>query len=216
MAATQAEKSYSLLRDKIVEGDLAPGDRLVNRSLAEEFGVSVIPVREAINRMASEGLVNQIPGAGAFVRLPEEQEIRELWIFRECIECSSAAEAARHISDRELTELDTILDDWEALTAEIEKQSSGKATRAQMKQWMQNEKSFHNRIVEASRNRFLVRTAKENQMLTRLFGVESKPIRMKARDARRTHSEHGELIKALRRRDAETARRLMSEHIKGK
>lgn len=216
MATTQAEKSYSLLRDKIVDGDLAPGDRLVNRSLAEEFGVSVIPVREAINRMASEGLVNQIPGAGAFVRLPEEQEVRELWIFRECIECSSAAEAARHISDRELAELEKILEDWKELTLQIKKQSAGKATRAQMKHWMKNEEAFHSRIVEASRNRFLVRTAKENQMLTRLFGAESKPPLMDAKEAQRTSDEHCELVEVLRRRDPETARQLMSEHIAGK
>ncbi len=213
MATTQAEKSYSLLREKIVEGALAPGDRLVNRSLAEEFGVSVIPLREAINRMASEGLVNQIPGAGAFVHLPEEQEVRELWIFRECIECSSAAEAARHISDRELAELERILANWMELTEEIENQANQKATRAQMKRWMINEEAFHSRIVEASRNRFLARTVRENQMLTRLFGVESKQLIMEAKDAKRTCEEHRQLIEVLRSRDPDAARDLMSKHI---
>ena len=107
---TQTENSYARLREKLVAGGLAPGQRLVNRSLADEFEVSVIPLREAINRLASEGLVNQIPGTGAFVHSPDGRELQELLIFRESIE-SAAAEAARHISDRELDARQAVLDD---------------------------------------------------------------------------------------------------------
>lgn len=109
---TQTENSYARLREKLVAGELAPGQRLVNRSLADEFEVSVIPLREAINRLASEGLVNQIPGAGAFVHSPDGRELQELLIFRESIESTAAAEAARHISDRELDALQAVLDGW--------------------------------------------------------------------------------------------------------
>ena len=108
---TQTENSYARLREKLVAGELAPGQRLVNRSLADEFEVCVIPLREAINRLASEGLINQIPGTGAFVHSPDGRELQELLIFRESIE-SAAAEAARHISDRELDARQAVLDDW--------------------------------------------------------------------------------------------------------
>ena len=104
---TQTENSYARLREKLVADELAPCQRLVNRSLADEFEVSVIPLREAINRLASEGLINQIPGTGAFVHSPDG---RELPVFRESIE-SVAAEAARHISDRELDARQAVLDD---------------------------------------------------------------------------------------------------------
>lgn len=215
MAATQAEKSYSLLREKIVEGDLAPGERLVNRSLAQEFGVSVIPVREAINRMASEGLVNQIPGSGAFVHSPEDREIRELEIFRECIECSAAAEAARHISDRELEELEEILRDWESLTLEIKKRPDGRTSRSQTKRWIEGEERFHSCILEASRNRYLTRAAKESQVLTRLFGVRTKMLQIDLVEAQRNCAQHRNLIEVLKSRDPEAARIAMSNHISG-
>ena len=68
MEQTLAEKSYDYIREKLSRGELPPGKRLVNRTLADEIGVSVIPVREAIHRLATEGLVEHVPGSGAFVR----------------------------------------------------------------------------------------------------------------------------------------------------
>ena len=86
VATTQTEKAYRLLREKLMAGELEPGQRLVNRQLATEFGISVIPLREAISRLASEGLIQQIPGSGSFVRSTDEREMEELITFRACIE----------------------------------------------------------------------------------------------------------------------------------
>jgi DNA-binding FadR family transcriptional regulator len=73
--ASLSEKAYQHIRQQVFAGALAPGDRLVNRTLAKQLGTSFIPVREAISRLASEGLVQQVAGAGAFVRTFDRQEI---------------------------------------------------------------------------------------------------------------------------------------------
>ena len=69
------------------------------------MGVSHIPVREAISQLCSEGLVEQIPRRGAFVRQPNRQELVELIELRKVLECNAAAQAARRIGDADLAEL---------------------------------------------------------------------------------------------------------------
>ena len=86
MHSTLTEKSYRHIRDLLVDGELQPGDRLVTRVLAEKIGVSLAPVREAIFRLSSEGLVEHVPGAGAFVRTPQAQDLEELYVLREAVE----------------------------------------------------------------------------------------------------------------------------------
>ncbi len=211
---TQTDKSYARLREKLTAGQLAPGQRLVNRSLADEFGVSVIPLREAINRLASEGIVKQIPGSGAFVHSPDERELQELLIFRESIESTAAAEAARHISDRELDALQAVLDDWITIAKLIEDRPDGRATKAQLARWIENEEHFHHLIVEASRNRFLARSIQGHRVLERLYGPQSaNSIKLTADVARTTCENHRQLIAVLRRRDPDAAQKTMSDHV---
>lgn len=214
MSTTQTEKSYAMLREKLLSGQFTPGQRLVNRSLADEFGVSVIPLREAINRLASEGFVDQIPGAGAFVHSPDERELQELLIFRESIESTAAAEAARHISDRELDTLQAVLDDWLTIAKAIEERPKGRATKAQFARWIENEEHFHTLIVEASRNRFLAKAIRGHRILERLYGPQSaSPIPVTAKAAMATCENHRQLIAVLRQRDPDAARKAMSDHV---
>jgi DNA-binding GntR family transcriptional regulator len=211
---TQTEKSYARLREKLAAGQLAPGQRLVNRALADEFGVSVIPLREAINRLASEGIVKQISGSGAFVHSPDERELQELLIFRESIKSTAAAEAARHISDRELDALQAVLDDGITIAKLISDRPNGRATKAQLTRWIENEERFHFLIVEASRNRFLARSIQGHRVLERLYGPPSaNSIKLTTNLAKTTCENHRQLIAVLRRRDPDAARRTMSDHV---
>ena len=78
--------------------EFAPGKPLVNRTLADEIGVSVMPVREAINRLTSEGLVEHVPGAGAFVRKVDREQLNHLHVLRDALEGCAAGEATRNIT----------------------------------------------------------------------------------------------------------------------
>ena len=80
VSTTLSEKSYQHVRDLLIRGELAPGQRLVTRNFAESIGVSLAPVREALNRLATEGLVEHIPGSEAFVR----QELENCQSYRLC------------------------------------------------------------------------------------------------------------------------------------
>ena len=187
---------------------------MVNRSLAEEFGVSVVPLREAINRLASEGLLKLIPGAGAFVNQLDQQELDELCVLRAALESAAAAEAAQYISPRQLSELDLLVEDWNLLATEIRSHPRGQATKAQLQRWMKNEEQFHETVVAASRNRFLIKVAGEQRVIYRVFDAERRvPNLLTAEIADTTCRKHRELLVALQARDSDLARQLMSEHI---
>jgi len=89
-AVTLAAQVYELLRDRIIEGKIPPGTNLVRRKLSKEFGVSPIPVTEALWRLEQDGLVEYEPMNGSRVRQISVESIKDELVLREAIECQVA------------------------------------------------------------------------------------------------------------------------------
>lgn len=212
MQATLNERAYQHIRQMLVCGELAAGQRLVTRNLADEIGVSLAPVREALHRLASEGLVEHHPGAGAFVREASRQDLEELYVLRDATESCAAAEAARYASDEQLDEMDEIVDRWSEISDEVAKR--GKATKAQLNRWLDNEEQFHLVLVEASRNRLLAKVITDHRAIATVFEAQrGNPDILTPDVCQETCQARRELMQALRVRDSETARTLMSRQI---
>jgi len=215
MQDTLTERAYQLLRRKVLRGELQPGAQLVNRTLAEELGVSLAPLREAIHRLATEGLVQHIPGAGAFVRKLTRQDLEDLYVLREAIESCAAAEAARYISPAQLDELDGICREGAAITDQIRRQKKQVATDELLDRWLDHEERFHALVVEAARNRLLQKVVLEHRALTRVFEVQrQRSTILTLAIAEETCRGHAALVEALRQRDADRVRQLMGAHIR--
>lgn len=86
VVSTTADSIYLTMRDRIVSAEWMPGERLVHRQLAKQFGASNSPVLEALRRLESEGLVTSYPNAGAQVRVWTESDIRGAFLAREALE----------------------------------------------------------------------------------------------------------------------------------
>ncbi|TWU39638.1 GntR family transcriptional regulator [Novipirellula artificiosorum] len=214
MEQTLAEKSYDYIRGKLASHDLPPGKRLVNRVLASEIGVSVIPVREAIHRLASEGFVDHVPGSGAFVRKTDPQDIDDLYVLRDALESCAAGEAARYITDHQLDELESILSKAEEIAQQISKRPKQHATKIQMNAWLDTERSFHQLVFEAARNQLLAKVAREQRAIGQIFDAQRDDPQLLTSDvALTTISGKRQLIDALRQRNHEKARKLMSQQI---
>ncbi|WP_146575820.1 GntR family transcriptional regulator [Neorhodopirellula pilleata] len=214
MDQSLAEKSYQYIRDQLSRGEMTPGERLVNRSLAAKIGVSVIPVREAIHRLASEGLVEHVPGAGAFVRKPTRQSLDNLYVLRDALESCAAAEAARYISVSELHALDELLERFKQTAAEIRQNNKPHSTKRQLNRWLDDETDFHELLVEASRNEVLAKVIRDNLAIVNVFEAQrSDPGLLTYEVAAETCQSKSQLIDALRDRDADLARKLMSDSI---
>lgn len=106
-----------LLREDILDGTLPPGSRLVETDLAERFGVSRGPVREALRELERIGLVTDRPRRGVFVSTPSETDVDEIMVVRESLETSAARMACGKLLAGDLVRLEQVLQATEAAYA---------------------------------------------------------------------------------------------------
>ncbi len=209
-----SETTYEQLREMLTSGALQPGDKLITRNLAESLGVSLGPIREAIQRLASEGLVKHTPGAGAVVRKPTRQELEELYVLRDATESCAAGLVAKHASDYTLQQFETLIEQWEALSQTISQSKKQTATPKQFEQWLDLEEQFHELLIEASRNSLLAKVIRDHRAIERVFGAQRHHAAiLTAEVAANTCRGKRELVQALRDGDSELARQLMSQQI---
>lgn len=193
----QGETTYERLCDEIRSGKLPPGSRLRETEIAERLAVSRTPVREAIRRLEAEGLVDHLPRSGAVVRKLDYPELMELYEMRTVLEGTAARLAARAASPVELEELQAINDEMQ--------RAAGQSDVAIMLN-----RQFHRLLLDAARNRFLLRAMATVENTLMILGTSSmaKPDR-----AREAVDEHREVLDALLARDGAAAEAAMRRHM---
>jgi DNA-binding GntR family transcriptional regulator len=102
-------RAYALLRDAVVSAELRPGRRLSENELAARLGVSRTPVREALLRLADDGLVESVPQVGTFVARISLSAVEDAQFVREALECAAVRLAAERAAPADIAELETIL-----------------------------------------------------------------------------------------------------------
>lgn len=185
------------LRQRIIQGEYSPGERLIEETLAEEFGVSRNPVREAIRVVEAEGFVHVLARRGAVVVSPDVDTVEDLFAVRSVVEPLSARLAADRATDEQIGSLREILADSQRAT-----EANDYPTLAVLNS------QFHVGVIEASGNRWL------SSMTTSLYHHVQWVFRMGAHD-RAPHSwvEHVELADALTARNPEWAERAARQHV---
>ena len=189
------------LHAAILANEFKPGDWLRQEQLAQQFGVSQTPVREALQDLVGEGVVERVPYRGIRVIEFTLTDLRDLYACRAFMEGIAARSAAQHITRQEIAELRRIVDDMATAFA-----------RKKWNEYRELNRQFHQGIYTASRHPFLMRalnqlwTAYPTMMLSNFPG----PIRK-----RRTLNtrEHLAIITALETRAATRTERLMRKHI---
>ncbi|NLY91489.1 MAG: GntR family transcriptional regulator [Firmicutes bacterium] len=193
------ELVFEALREAIIKGQLAPGERLMEIQLAEELGVSRTPVREAIRKLELEGLVLMVPRKGAYVASFSMKDVVEVFEIRGALEGLAAALAAERITDEELEELERQL-----------VKSSELINQADLKGMVEVDTGFHQILYQASRNERLAQIINNLREQIQRFRQTSLsfPGRMKL-----ALEEHREIVDAISARDSDLARKLAQEHI---
>src|SRR2546428_3074743 len=194
------QRVYDFLREEILAERLQPGAELQEVALSEELGVSRGPIREAIGRLAAEGLVTVRPRRGAVVRSLSKDEFLELYQVREALEMMAVRLAVPKLAAEDIAEL-------EQLIAAM----NGHAERNQVADFFEANMAFHARLFEASGN------ARLQELYGQLVGQMGR-YRMRSLTLRgnlqRSVAEHGAILRAAKRGDADRAAHLMSEHIR--
>lgn len=198
---TLSGQTTDALREAIITGKIAPGEKLNEPKLAEQYQVSRGPLREAIRRLVAMKLVRHVPHVGASVVTLDLKKILELYDVREALEGKAAALAAENMTEAQIAQLRELLQ----LHREHTEQNSG--------EYMQSEGDFdfHYQIIQGSGNALLVnQLCDELYHLIRMFRYQTS--RFKSR-SNRALIEHEQLIYAIEQRDPQLAEMLMRKHI---
>jgi DNA-binding GntR family transcriptional regulator len=184
--------------DAVLNGELKPGDRIVESSLARQLGVSQAPVREAIRDLVLLGFLQSEPYKGTSVRSFTYEELWETYTVRAALESLAARLAATHLTDDGADRLQGILD--EMMEA---------AHQQDRDRLILLDNRFHETILEISGNRTLYQLWKTLQ-----YGTWSiVTYRKSSYDPAYLAARHGELLEALRAGDPELAAHTMQHHI---
>lgn len=185
------------LREAIITGDYKPGDRLVEGRLAERFGVSRNPVREALKSLDSEGIVEIIARRGAFVAKLSDDEIREVIELRAALEGMGARLAARRLNPEAAR-----------LLPEILKKGEAAAANRDVNELTRLNDEFHGALAAAGSNRFLTDFIQNLRSKTHwLFHGISEQRSVES------WAEHAGIMRAVLDGDADMAELLASRHV---
>jgi DNA-binding GntR family transcriptional regulator len=193
------------LRSAILEGLLKPGQWLRQEQLAQEYGVSQMPVREALKQLAAEGLVEHLPYRGVRVVAFSPEDVEDLYLCRGFIEGMAARFAAARITPEEVAEL-----------AKLHERMCACKTPEDLREYRDLNRRFHELIFSASGRSYLVRTLAQlwsafpSMLWSNIprIAVASVP----GRDEPDT-AEHTEIVAAFAARDPARAERAVRRHI---
>ncbi|WP_345752958.1 GntR family transcriptional regulator [Microbacterium rhizophilus] len=200
MAASLTDRLTDDLRARILTGALEPGSMVVEPRLADEFGVSKTPVREALGRLAGEGLVAVLPKKGYLVRPMALRDVEDVLTLRELLEPHAAAAAASRITRHELALLHGVIDTQRAHAGEEPLEA------------MRDARDFHRAIATASGNTRLAEaiagpldeTSRAHHILTGMQRYMTQPQEI---------AEHERILDALESGSPADAAAAMRAHL---
>lgn len=200
--ASLAHRAYLLTRTKILRGEIPMGELISRRQLAEEFGMSPVPVAEAIQRLEGEGLLESRPRVGTRVKVPTPNDIRERYILREALETQCArlfSERASDLERKSLVEMANRLDEQSQTV-------SNKPTEQYEFQFFHFQ--FHMQIAHCAGSTLLCELLEKNQLLVFnwLFDINAQ--------SRMPPGWHVKLAKIVAGNDPNAAALSMGNHIR--
>ncbi|MGR3437029.1 GntR family transcriptional regulator [Salipiger abyssi] len=197
MSVRTAENIFETLVDGIVAGRMPPGEPLVEQSLAEQFGVSRTPVREALHRLEQARLAERGARRAVVVRRMAPEDLAELFEAAGEVESALAALAAHRMSEIERRQLGAIVEEGDTCD---DPQAYGEINAR-----------FHESIKSGARNGILAATLDELNLRTlawRAANFHEDSSRLAS-----SRAEHHAIAEAIRAQDAEATRRLMRSHV---
>jgi DNA-binding GntR family transcriptional regulator len=190
---------YEKIKNEIINFTLKPGQKLLDRHLALQFGVSRTPVREALNGLVQEGFVRQNPGQGYFVKEISIKNIEDLYEVRKALEILAAQMAVRNINNNQIKRLSEILKRHRKLIQNGLFSSS-----------LLEEADFHKTIASGSGNQYLF------EIISTIFdkistyrGIGTLTLKRK----KIAFQEHEEIFKSLKEKDTQRLKKILENHI---
>ena len=196
-----AVRVYESVRDSIVRGDILPNTQLVQEQVAESLGVSRTPVRDALLRLAHEGLVTRISGGGYLVNDLAEQDINDIFQVRESLESLAVRLSFGRHTPTQLSLLRALVDEMDVRAPDPDAP------------WFELNRDFHVALVAPCGNQALLGILDDlwnrpvNRLITRQYVIDPGHVR-------RMIDEHRALVEAAGASDPDVLNALAIEHLK--
>jgi len=215
LSSSLKQLAYQHLRKRMLSGHLPPGQRISPDASARELGMSQTPVREAIGLLESEGLVEQLPNLGAFVRIPTRREIADLSDLRMVLEGFAVYRAAKRIKPAKLRELEKTFERMRELAHRI-RDGGEPAFRGKLSDEIALvDVEFHMILLRAAGNERMLKIIDDLHVLSRLmsFGREFT-VQDVTKEMATLIKLHGKVLQSIRKRDGKAARKWMMGQLK--
>lgn len=201
-----AELTYSTIRNKIISGEIQPGEWIRQEKLAQQLEVSHTPIRQALDWLVADGLAERVAHKGVRISKINEKEIAEIFFLRLLLDPIIARLAAKNISEDQLGRLKLIIQNIEKMTSIYDMPNRRSLNR-----------EFHMTICVSTGNGTLARIYEIlwNRFPDWMFyeGLHKDPDSI-AKRFTKENKEHKKIIKALELHDSNLAKRLTTEHIR--
>lgn len=190
---------FNTLRKAILKGELAPGERLMEKQLAEKMGVSRTPIREAIRKLELEGLVVMIPRKGAEVAMITEQDIKDVLEVRAALEGLAVSLACEKMTEEDRENF-----------LRVNKEFTEAAGKMDVETVIQKDVEFHDTIYGATRNEKLIQII--NNLREQIYRFRVEYIRQMD-DFSGLVKEHEEIVNSIINKESITAKEIAAKHI---
>jgi DNA-binding GntR family transcriptional regulator len=216
MKSVNTDVAYNYIRKRILNGEFAPGSYLMTEVLAKDIKVSRTPIRDALRKLETDGLVTIRAHLGASVKQMNIKEFREMSDLRLALESHAAGLAASHRTESDLREIQLALKAMQGLTEQI---IAAPQEQALLSELIVEDVRFHIAIMAAAKNDLM---RKEILRLHLLNRVISSPARAKFTSGQKLKSEerrravqamHEKIYDAILRSDVVAARNEMAYHL---
>jgi DNA-binding GntR family transcriptional regulator len=198
-SAVASSRITDAMREAILKGDLKPGSRLRQESLATTYNASRIPIREALRQLESEGLITFVPNSGAWVSKLDQAECIEIYKIRELLEPLALKESCLNLSEATLLRL-------EELVTEIRH-------AADIDEFLHLDREFHLLSYQGAKMLNLLQMIRQFWNSTQQYR-RAYAHSVKLNDYSAVHHEHWLLVDAIKRKDATHAGQILYGHIR--
>ncbi len=210
-ASKLAQLAYEHLQEQLWSGGLAAGEKISEAKLAADLGMSRTPVREAIRRMESEGVVTQVASSGTYVMVPERAAIVEAYEVRMAIEGFAVRKATRRMKPAQVIELQKLCDEMRGAIRDFRDSKAAMLTGQALRRYLNADLAFHVLLLKAAENRRAMAIFGDVNLRSAIFGCHSHQ-----RDLRHVAwvwLQHARVARAVRQRNPEAAQRRLEAHM---
>jgi DNA-binding GntR family transcriptional regulator len=193
------DEVYEIIKIKIINHEIKPGERIIDKNLAEDLGVSRSLVRQALTILEKENLVESIPRSGFYVKEIREKDVIEIYEIRKILEKAATEKAVEKIPKKDIEELDKIFKD-----------AKKDLDKYKVEQFIKADNKLHRVIINNCGNEKLIELINSYNTHITFYRVADLSRVERSKEA---YFEHLEIFKAVKKRDVTKTVELMGAHI---